>query len=91
MMFGLRNAAQTCQRFVEEITRGLDFVFTYIDDFLIASKNNEQHYKHSNILFERLNKFGVVINSAMCTFGVNEVTFFGYTVNMPNSFEVFWV
>jgi hypothetical protein len=32
-MFGLRNAAQTSQRFVDEITRGLDFVYAYIDDF----------------------------------------------------------
>ena len=82
MMFGLRNAAQTCQRFVDKITRGLEFVFTYIDDFLIASETNEQHYEHLNILFERLKKFGVVINSAKCIFGVNEVTFLGYSVNM---------
>lgn len=32
-MFGLRNAAQTCQRFVDEITRGLDFVYAFIDDY----------------------------------------------------------
>ena len=33
-MFGLRNAAETCQRFVDEITRCLDFFYAYIDDFL---------------------------------------------------------
>nr|XP_033203761.1 uncharacterized protein LOC117164662 [Bombus vancouverensis nearcticus] len=81
MMFGLRNAAQTCQRFVDEITRGLDFVFAYIDDFLIASENEEQHREHLRILFERLNEYGVVINPVKCEFGVNEITFLGHTVN----------
>lgn len=40
-MFGLRNAAQTCQRFVDEIIRGLDFAYTYIGNFLIASKDDK--------------------------------------------------
>lgn len=40
-MFGLRNAAHTCQRFVDEITGGLDFAYTYIGNFLIASKSNK--------------------------------------------------
>lgn len=37
MLFGLKNAANTFQRFMDEVTRGLDFVFAYIDDVLIAS------------------------------------------------------
>ncbi|XP_051156384.1 uncharacterized protein LOC127278627, partial [Leptopilina boulardi] len=81
MMFGLRNAAQTCQRFVDEITRGLDFVYAFIDDFLIASESEEQHLEHLNILFKRLNDYGVVINPTKCVFGVSEITFLGYTVN----------
>ena len=41
MMFGLRNAAQTCQRFVDEITRGFDFAYAYIDDLLVVSETEE--------------------------------------------------
>ena len=83
MMFGLRNAAQTCQRFVDEITRGLDFVYAYIDDFLIASDDEGQHREHLKILFNRLNNYGVVINPTKCEFGVHEITFLGYSVNGP--------
>lgn len=39
MCFGLRNAAQTFQRVINNILRGLDFVFTYIGDVLIASRD----------------------------------------------------
>lgn len=37
MPFGLRNAAQTFQRFIDHVLQGLDFVYAYIDDILIAS------------------------------------------------------
>ena len=94
MMFGLRNAAQTCQRFVNEITRGLDFVYTYIDDFLIASNNKNEHREHLKIIFERLNNYDVVINSAKSIFGVEEIKFLGYLINengikpLPDRVEV---
>ena len=81
MMFGLRNAAQACQRFVDEITRGLDFVYAYIDDFLIASDDESQHREHLKILFNRHNNYGVVINPTKCEFSVHEITFPGYSVN----------
>ena len=80
-MFRIRNAAQTYQRFVDEITRGLDFVYAYIDDFLIASDDESQHREHLKILFNRLNNYGVVINPTKCEFGVHEITFPGYSVN----------
>lgn len=85
MCFGLRNAAQTFQRFIDEVTRGLDFVFAYVDDILIASESEEEHTKHLNILFERLDKFGIKINIDKCIFGKSEVSFLGYTVNTHGS------
>jgi hypothetical protein len=35
MSFGLRNATLTFQRFKDEILRGFDFCFAYIDDILV--------------------------------------------------------
>lgn len=32
MPFGQRNAAQTFQRSIDQVTRGLPFVFAYIDN-----------------------------------------------------------
>ena len=46
MPFGLRNAAQTFQRFIDQILRGLHFCCTSIDDPLIASSNPDEHKQH---------------------------------------------
>lgn len=81
MTFGLRNAGQTFQRFVDEMTRGLDFCYTYLDDFLVYSKNEILHKEHLRQLFTRMKEYGMVINSAKCVFGAQEVNFLGYTIS----------
>ena len=81
MPFGLRNAAQTFQRFIDEVLRGLPFVYAYIDDILVASETMEKHEQHLQILFTRLSRYGVIINPAKCQFGASSLTFLGHTVN----------
>ena len=81
MPFGLRNAAQTFQRFIDEVTRGLTFVYAYIDDLLIASDTPEEHAEHLRTLFTRLSEYGVVINPSKCVFGVDNLNFLGHHVD----------
>lgn len=81
MSFGLRNAAQTFQRFIDEVLQGLDFCYAYIDDILIASTSEEEHLQHLEILFRRLQEYGVVVNAAKCNFGESSVKFLGYLVS----------
>lgn len=81
MTFGLRNAGQTFQRFVDEMLRGLDFCYGYLDDFLVYSKDQKDHETHLRQLFTRLQEFGMVINTGKCVFGAKEVTFLGYSIS----------
>ncbi|XP_063635129.1 uncharacterized protein LOC134805855 [Cydia splendana] len=81
MTFGLRNAGQTFQRFVDEMTRGLDFCYTYLDDFLVYSTCHEEHEDHLRQLFSRLQQYGMVINTSKCVFGKSQVTFLGYSIS----------
>lgn len=69
MTFGLCNAAQTFQRFMNEVLQGLDFCFVYIDDILIASRDENEHLQHLRTVLSRLNDYGVVINLNKCVFG----------------------
>lgn len=81
MTFGLRNAGQTFQRFVDEMTRGLDFCYSYLDDFLVFSKNEAEHEAHLEQLFARMRDYGVLLNTSKCVFGATEVTFLGYQIS----------
>lgn len=81
MTFGLRNAGQTFQRFIDEVIRGLHFCYGYLDDILVYSRNREEHEGHLRQLFTRLDQYGILLNPAKCELGVKEVTFLGYHVS----------
>lgn len=61
--FDLRNAAQSFQRLIDEVLRGLSFTFAYIDDVLIASRKKTEHRHHVEQVFQRLQRFGLKINA----------------------------
>ena len=50
MPFGLRNAAQTFQCFMDQVLCGLDFCCVYIDDVLIASHTPNEHKVHLHLM-----------------------------------------
>ncbi|BHF84524.1 hypothetical protein SprV_0902767500 [Sparganum proliferum] len=81
MPFGLRNAAQTFQRFIDRVLRGLPFVYAYIDDLLVANRNAEEHKEHLALVVDRLDQFGVVINPSKCVLGVPSLDFLGHHVD----------
>lgn len=81
MTFGLRNAGQTFQRFVDEMLRGLEFCYAYLDDFLVFSKDEAEHEDHLHQLFSRMKKYDVLVNTSKCVFGAREVTFLGYRIS----------
>ena len=81
MPFGLHNAAQTFQRFMDQVLRGLHFTYNYIDDLLVASPNAEEHKQHLRSVFERLHRHGVLINPAKCELGVKQLQFLGHQID----------
>lgn len=81
MTFGLRNAAQTFQRFIDEVLLGLEFCYGYIDDIVVFSASPEEHKMHLRRVFDRLKQYGIVINTAKCNIGQAEVAFLGYRVS----------
>lgn len=80
MTFGLRNAAQTFQRFIDTVFRGLEFVFPYLDDILVASATPEQHIQDLQEVLSRLRQHGLIINEKKCNFAKSEVNFLGHII-----------
>jgi len=81
MPFGLRNSAQSFQRFIDSVLRGLNFCFGYIDDILIASATAQEHSQHLRSVLQRLVDNGLTINLSKCVFGVESLNFLGHHVS----------
>lgn len=81
MGFGLRNAGQTFQRFIDEILSGLEFCFAYVDDILISSSSYDEHMTHLRTLFKRLCDHGILVNAKKSIIAASSVSFLGYEVS----------
>ena len=79
--FGLKNAAQAFQRLMDSVCRGLKFVFVYLDDILVASRDQDEHRAHLAKLFGRLKDQGLVLNLAKCQWGQTSLRFLGHHVS----------
>ena len=77
----LRNAAQTFQRFIDQVLRGLHFCYACIDDVLIASASPQEHQEHLRLVFQRFHDHGVVINPNKCQFGASSLQFLGHQID----------
>lgn len=75
MTFGLRNAAQTFQRFLNSILG--ECCYNYIDDILSSL---HAHVGHIKAVFERLSAHGMVLNVSKSKFAKEMVDFLGYTI-----------
>ena len=81
MPYGLRNAGQTFQRFMDEVLRGVTGCFVYLDDILLATPTVDAHLQLLDQVLQRLHAYGVVVNPAKCVLGQQQVTFLGHSVD----------
>ena len=77
MPFGLKNALNCFQRFMNIILYGLKNIFIYIDDIIIFSEDLQQHKRHVIAVFERLNQYGLIINHAKSHFCKEQIEYLG--------------
>ncbi|GBM81830.1 hypothetical protein AVEN_126703-1 [Araneus ventricosus] len=56
---GLWNTTSTFQRFIDEVTRDLLFVYAFVDDLLVASESANEHLEHLKLLFSKLEEHNV--------------------------------
>ena len=85
MADGLRNAARTSQRFIDEVCWGLDFVFTYMDDIHVFSLTLDGHRDHLQQDFKRLELHGLGINSTNCELGRPELSLLGHHISVQGT------
>ena len=79
--FGLKNAPPYFQRLMDHVLAGLPFARCYIDDIIIRSSSFLEHLKHLELVFARLEKWGLKVHPGKCLFAAEKVDFLGHRVN----------
>ena len=78
---GISCAANSFQRFMHEVLQGIPNVFCFIDDLLIFSRNEMEHIRHLQLVFERLSQYGLILNRDKCIFKVPEIDLLGHGIS----------
>ncbi|KAL0439456.1 UNVERIFIED_CONTAM: Enzymatic polyprotein [Sesamum latifolium] len=82
MPMGLANAPQIFQRKMDNLSKDyFEFMFVYIDDVLIASKNMKDHIKHLEIFSDACHREGLVLSEKKATIAVNKIEFLGILID----------
>lgn len=81
MPFGLVNAPSTFARYMADLFRDLPYVCVYLDDILIHSRSVDEHWKHIDIVLQRLTQEGLIVKKKKCNFAAKSVEFLGYTIS----------
>ena len=82
LCFGLTNAPGTFQNIMNDVLRDVidKFVIVYLDDIVVYSKNNAEHFKHLQIVLQLLRDHELYANLTKCKFVQPELHFLGHIV-----------
>jgi RNase H-like domain found in reverse transcriptase/Reverse transcriptase (RNA-dependent DNA polymerase) len=83
MPFGLRNAPETFQRFVDITLAGLTWntCLVYIDDIIVFSKTAKEHLSHLDEVLHRLYRAGLYLNIKKSHFFKETVSYVGHVIH----------
>jgi hypothetical protein len=84
MPFGLANGPAVFQRFMDNIFRDIlgKYVFVYLDDIIIFSKNPQDHVRHVREVLKRLQDNRLTCGLHKCIFAQPKLDdFLGYSVS----------
>ena len=82
--FGLAQAPAYFQKLISMVLQDCsEFVMAYLDDIIIFSRNEHEHLKHMQIIFQKLIDAGLKLKESKCDFFKKEIHYLGH----PNFFR----
>ena len=60
---------------------GLDYMMVYLDDILIKTKNTEQHKKHVQEVFKRINEYSFKLRPEKCEVFMERMKYLGEIID----------
>jgi hypothetical protein len=93
---GISVGSQGLSRVVDELFADLkgDYVFNFLDDLVVYSKNPEEHRRHLREVLGRFEKAGFTLNPEKFVLDVSEIKYLGHLISsqgikvLPHRVEV---
>ena len=80
--FGLAQAPAYFQQLISMALKGCsDFTMAYLDDVIIFSKNEAEHLKQIEIIFQILKEAGLKFKESKCDFFKKEIHYLGHLIS----------
>ena len=80
--FGLALLPSYYSKAMQDTLSGLEnFARNYMDDILIASYTEKEHFDHITQVFKRFRKFKMKLKLAKCKFGQSKIQFLSHIIN----------
>lgn len=81
--FGLAAAPSSFQHLLTQVLKHLNYqiALVYVDDILVFSKTFEDHLKHLQLVFDRLQTAGLTLKPSKCQFALKEVIYLGHKIS----------
>ena len=91
--FGLAQAPAYFQLLMNKVLNGLKFAMTYLDDIIIFSENESQHFEHLETVFSHLREAELKMKRSKCDFFKKEIHYPGHLISpegispLPNKLD----
>lgn len=81
--FGLSTSVASFIRCINKILgpESENFIFVYVDDILVFSRNVKEHFEHLSKLFRRFRECNLTIKLRKCRFARQRVEFLGHIIS----------
>lgn len=80
-MFGVCSAPELFQKVMETIVAGLEGVIVYLDDLIVFGRSEAEHARRLRALLDRLEEYGILLNSTKCKFNVSKLDVLGHELS----------
>ena len=77
LSYGVKSAPSIFQAKMNKILSGIDNVFCYVDDVLIATETAREHLDVLKSVFERFKRYNVKLNKAKCSWFQTQLKYLG--------------
>ena len=75
--FGIASSPALWQRFIDQVTAGLEMTCTVMDDVVVSGRTNEEHYWNLDALCQLFQKYGLRVKPPKCFYCQELVVYMG--------------